>query len=148
MSYVGVIKKQEGQPLQMQLPLGGDGGPQFYTTIGGSGDKFFDSRPLGEIDEELARESTVQSTISGEPVRGFKEPKFKPRSMEEAAAFGVTPAVGAELPRGVTREQIYNLARKYGGGLGRAADIASKLYGGIRGLTDLQPLVVRMLFLP
>jgi len=138
LSYVGVIKKQEGQPLQMQLPLGGDGGPQVYTTIGGSGDKYYGMPTLSETDEKLARESTVQSTISGEPVRGFKEAKFKPHSMQHAAAYGVTPAVGAELPRGVTREQIYNLAGKYGGGFGRAADIASKLYGTVRGLTDLQ----------
>ena len=123
----------------MQLPLGGDDArPQFYTTIGGSGDKYYGMPTLSETDEKLARESTLQSTISGEPVRGFKEAKFKPHSMQHAAAYGVTPAVGAELPRGVTREQIYNLAGKYGGGLGRAADIASKLYGGIRGLTALQ----------
>ena len=134
MSYVGVIKKQEEVVGYQTL---GDTGVQVPIRFGSS-NKFFDSRPLGEIDEDLARRSTVQSTISGEPARGFKEAKFKPRSMEEAAAFGVTPTVGAELPRGVTREQIYNLARKYGGGLGRAADIASKLYGTVRGLTALQ----------
>ena len=139
MSYVGVIKKQEAQPFQMQLPLGGDDArPQIYTTIGGSGDKYYGMPTLSETDEKIARESTLQSTISGEPVRGFKEAKFKPHSMQHAAAYGVTPAVGAELPRGVTREQIYNLAGKYGGGLGRAADIASKLYGTVRGLTALQ----------
>ena len=112
-----MIKKQE-EVLGYQTL--GDSNIQVPIRFG-SGDKFFEKkRPLGEIDEELARESTVQSTISGEPVRGFKEPKFKPRSMDlEAAAFGVTPVVGAELPRGVTREQIYNLARKYGGGLGK-----------------------------
>ena len=134
MSYVGVIKKQE-EVLGYQTV--GDSKIQVPIRFGSS-DKYFDMPTLSETDEELARESTFQSTISGEPVRGFKEPKFKPRSMQHAAAYGVTPAVGAELPRGVTREQIYNLARKYGGGLGRAADIASKLYGGVRGLTALQ----------
>ena len=129
-----MIKKQEEIVGYQTI---GDTGVQVPIRFGSS-NKFFDSRPLGEIDEDLARRSTVQSTISGEPARGFKEAKFKPRSMEEAAAFGVTPTVGAELPRGVTREQIYNLARKYGGGLGRAADIASKLYGTVRGLTALQ----------
>ena len=134
MSYVGVIKKQEEAIGYQNV---GDTGFQVPIRLGPSRDKFT-RRPLGEIDEDLARRSTVQSTISGEPARGFKEAKFKPRSTVEAAAYGVTPAVGAELPRGVTREQIYNLAGKYGEGLGRAADIASKLYGGVRGLTALQ----------
>ena len=134
MSYVGVIKKQEEAIGYQNV---GDTGFQVPIRLGPSRDKFT-RRPLGEIDEDLARRSTVQSTISGEPARGFKEAKFKPRSTVEAAAYGVTPAVGAELPRGVTREQIYNLAGKYGGGLGRAADIASKLYGTVRGLTALQ----------
>tara|TARA_Y100000004_G_scaffold26379_2_gene26728 strand:- start:8081 stop:9199 length:1119 start_codon:yes stop_codon:yes gene_type:complete len=134
LSYVGVIKKQEEAIGYQNV---GDTGFQVPIRLGPSRDKFT-RRPLGEIDEDLARRSTVQSTISGEPARGFKEAKFKPRSTVEAAAYGVTPAVGAELPRGVTREQIYNLAGKYGEGLGRAADIASKLYGGVRGLTALQ----------
>ena len=143
MSYVGVIKKQEGG--EIQVPLGGGNGaqPMLYTTLGGKKQLPLVSeqkRSYPQIIEESTGMGTGkihQDATSGEPLIERKPKKYVPQDLVEQAAYTQS---NRPLPENVavTPEQIYDIGSKYGERAGKLADLASNLYAGTRFLTGLQ----------